>query len=350
MKTLLFKGSSARLAAVLLALPAGAALALEFAIQPFGYSGFGVPSTDGIFSVSGGMEPVERVDMKGGEFSVSGAFRSSVADANLTVPEVNLLPFGDAEGLENADGNTAIVPPGWTVEGYLIAAPWGAPGGWPTFADPGPPDRGQSFFSGGPDNAVTTATIHIDLPSSPARIDSGRVVAELSGWFGGFLGQNDMAALIATFLDPQDSELQTTRVGGITADQRQGHTGLLRDSAIVPVPTGARRVKVVLEMRRSANNGFNDGYADNLRLVLRDPIPPGGTQLDVPTISGPDLKLSFPSAIGRTYGLESRTGLDEGSWTTIPGLTATGTGEKVELVLSNAFGLQRTFYRLRVRP
>lgn len=351
MKRILFRGSIKPLAALLLACPASASLAVEFAIQPLGYSRFGVPSTDGVFSITGGLEPVRPVEMTSGGFSISGAFRSSIADANLTVPEVNLLPFGDAEGLEDADGSTSIVPPGWSVEGYLIAARWGTPGGWPTLTDAGPTDRGQNFFSGGPDNAVTTATIHIDLPSSPARIDSGQVLAELSGWFGGFQGQNDMASLTATFLDPQDSELQAVRVGGITADQRQGRTGLLRDSAIVTVPNGARRVKVVLEMRRSANIGFNDGYADNLRFIIRDPIPPvDSLTLDVPTISGPDLKLSFRSAVGRTYGIEARMALDEGIWTAIPGLTATGTGERVALVLSNAFGLQRGFYRLRELP
>lgn len=354
MNPILFRGSRTPLTALLLVLPACAALALEFAIQPFGYSRFGVPSTDGPYSIRGGLETVQEVAMAGGDFSVTGAFRSSIADANLTVPDVNLLPFGDAEGLADADGSTAIVPPGWEVEGYFIAAPWGAPGGWPRFEDPGPPDRGQNFFSGGPDNALTTATIHIDLPSNPSRIDSGHVNAELSGWFGGFQGQNDMASLTATFLDPQDSELQTVRVGGITADQRQGRTGLLPDSAIFQVPAGARRVKVVLEMRRSANIGFNDGYADNLRLIVRDPIPAGQPPepltLDVPIISGSDLKLPFQSAAGRTYGIESRAGLDEGIWTAIPGLTATGTGQRTELVISNAFGSLRSFYRLRELP
>lgn len=350
----LYHGSRRPFTAWVLLLPACAALAQEFAIQPSGYTRLAVASTDGLYSIRGGLEPVQPVTMTAGDFAVAGAFRSSLADANLTAPDVNLIPFGDAEGLEDADGSTAIVPPGWTVEGYLIAAPWGAPGGWPTFTEPGPPDRGRNFFSGGPDNALTTATIHLDLPARPARIDSGHVDGELSGWFGGFQGQNDMASLTATFLDPQDVGLQTIRVGGITADQRQGRTGLLRDSAVFPIPVGARRVQVVLEMRRSANNGFNDGYADSLRLVLRDPFPvgepPQPLTLEVPRLSGPDLRLTFRSAVGRTYGIEVRAGLDEGTWTPVPGLSATGTGQRTELVISNAFGLLRSFYRLRELP
>ncbi len=90
---------------------------------------------------------------------------------------------------------------------------------------------------------------------------------------------------------------------------------------------------------------------DNVSVVeVPGAEPTEPLSLDVPTISGPDMKLTFRSQAGRTYGIEARTGLDEGTWTTVPGLTAPGTGQKVQLVLSNAFGLQQSFYRLRELP
>lgn len=182
----------------------------------------------------------------------------------------NLLPFGNAEGLAGGDGSVSVPWPGWKISGRLTITRWDTANGYPVATDPGPEDRGANFFSGGPDSASSTATIRMELPVSPARIDAGQVVAELSGWFGGFQGQDDSASLKATFLTSAGAELESMRVGGFTAEQRQGLTALLPDLATLVVPTNARLIEVVLELKRSANVGFNDGYADNLSLILRD--------------------------------------------------------------------------------
>lgn len=185
-------------------------------------------------------------------------------------PDGNLLPFGNAEGLVGGDGSTAVSWPGWNVTGRLTIPRWDTGNGFPTPDDPGPNDRGANFFSGGPDNDLTSAVFRTELPLSPERIDAGRVQAELSGWFGGFAGQDDAAALKATFLDATGAPLVSLEIGGFGSAERQGRTALLHDSTAQVVPPNARAVEVVLEMKRSANVGFNDGYADNLSLVLRD--------------------------------------------------------------------------------
>jgi hypothetical protein len=181
----------------------------------------------------------------------------------------NLLPYGNAEGLSGGDG-TAVVPvPGWTVSGSLTVAKWGTPGGFPAAGDPGPEDRGLNFFSGGLGSALTTATTTVNLPASPARIDAGLVAAELSGWLGGFGSQDDAVTLTVTFLNAAGARLDSFTIGPVLARDRGNVTGLLQRSAKRIIPPTARKVEAVLSMKFTAGS-YNDAYADDLSLILRD--------------------------------------------------------------------------------
>lgn len=219
----------------------------------------------------------ERVN-NGGFEDFFGIF-APAADGTQTLgpnaPGENLLPYGDAEGLGDGTSILSIPIPGWTLEGPLSVVPWDSPDGWPLRSDPGPAERGVNFFAGGPDDGLvrnlTTATTRITLPADAGLLDAGQVTFEMSGWFGGFQGQADTAALRATFLDAAGESLESLLIGAPTPEQRQNRTALIYDSLARSVPAGARQAEVVLEMRRQANLGWNDGYADNLRFALRGP-------------------------------------------------------------------------------
>ena len=190
---------------------------------------------------------------------------------------VNLVVNGNAEsGSSSAVGNPVSVP-GWTVSSAFTVIPYGAPGGYPSASDPGPPDRLGQFFGGG-NAAVTTATQEIDLSANAADINQGNVTFNLSGYFGGFQSDNDNARLSATFFNGTTS-LGIATVGHVTAKDRSNATGLFFRCGSGVVPVNTTRVVITLTMARFSGNS-NDGYADSLSFICSlktGPLPTAAT-------------------------------------------------------------------------
>jgi len=89
----------------------------------------------------------------------------------------------------------------------------------------------------------------------------------LSGFLGGFHNQNDTATLTATFKDANGRSLGTSKIGPVTARDRKSITGLLPRHATGSIPPSTHTVVLELSMKR-VEPYYNDGYADNLTLVL----------------------------------------------------------------------------------
>lgn len=69
--------------------------------------------------------------------------------------------------------------------------------GFPAQGDPGPPNRGENFFSGS-GNGVQELSQSIDLRRFASVVDSGSARYELSGWLGGWLNQEDAPSCAPT--------------------------------------------------------------------------------------------------------------------------------------------------------
>ena len=65
---------------------------------------------------------------------------------------------------------------------------------------------------------------------------------------------------------------------------------------------------------------------------------------------GNDLRLSFTSVAGQNYIIQSRADLGSGTWTDLPGTSASGTGQTIEVVLTSLLGQRQQFYRVQVVP
>ncbi len=174
----------------------------------------------------------------------------------------NLVQNGDAEAGAGATGNDVVPPPGWSTSGAFTAARYGA-SGFP----PAPAGGGSNLFAGGPAQALSTATQTVSVSSSGADIDAERMRATLAALLGGWEGQEDSATVQATFLDVSGGALGSMAVGPVTAADRGGKSALLPRSASARVPPGTRSVRVVITSRR-ASGIYNDGYADNVSLIL----------------------------------------------------------------------------------
>ncbi|HEX2987157.1 MAG TPA: hypothetical protein VHS06_03195 [Chloroflexota bacterium] len=186
----------------------------------------------------------------------------------------NLIVNGDAEAGRGAlfedESHEVIPPPGWRTTGKLTAVVYVESDAFPTPDSPGPANRGANFLAGGPDCDASSASQTIDVASGAAAIDGGKTTFVLDGYLGGYWDQEDSATLTATFRGADAKPLGSATLGPATVADRKGETGLFHYAKNGAVPVGTRSIEVVLNMVR-ANPYFNDGYADNLSLVLTQP-------------------------------------------------------------------------------
>jgi hypothetical protein len=180
----------------------------------------------------------------------------------------NLIVNGGAEAWAHPRAATYGEPLGWTTTGTFTVEAYGAPGGYPKDTSPGSPQRGSAFFSGG-HAPLSTASQTISLAAAAGPIDAGRVRFALSGWLGGYGGQSDNMRVAVRFMRESGETLATASLPPVLARDRNGVTGMLRRTAQGRVPRDTRSAYVLVTSARA--DGFaNDGYADDLSLVLSD--------------------------------------------------------------------------------
>jgi hypothetical protein len=201
----------------------------------------------------------------------------------------NLIVNGNAEAAVGSTDGAPVPTPGWIVAGEATAGQYGAPYGYPALTDPGPDDRGKNLFSGGQADGSSTLTQTINVGQYASAIDSGTISYLLSGWLGGWDGQDDNATVTATFQNASGIALSSGTIGPVLSSDRSGASGLLYRSTTGTVPTGTRSVLVVATITRTAGTA-NDGYADNLSLAL------GGSGLSTACIPGGDGGVASPDA------------------------------------------------------
>lgn len=181
----------------------------------------------------------------------------------------NLIVNPDADAGVGLPGAGDL--PGWTTDANTavgeIAVQYNYDG-YPNGGVPGPRHRGNSFFAGGTDSALSTATQSIDVSSAAADVDARAVHYALEGWLGGYESQADYATLTAEFFDTSGTSLGSGTIGPVTVDQRRGVTGMYYRIATGFLPVGTRRIIVTIRSTRFAGSS-NDGYLDGLSLVLR---------------------------------------------------------------------------------
>ncbi len=195
---------------------------------------------------------------------------ASASIAGQCPVNVNLISNGDAEAQQTVTGNSDQDVTGWENEtGAITVVRYGEAGGFPTATDPGPASRGNFFFSGGPSSALATATQRIDVSGCSTLIDTGGLTYDVSGYFGGRVGQNDRARLDLQFYNSSNTQIGLATIGPVTAADRGNATGLLARALNGSIPIATRSIEFVLFMIPQA--GDNDGYADNLRFVILGP-------------------------------------------------------------------------------
>jgi hypothetical protein len=198
---------------------------------------------------------------------VAGIALVAAAPAGAAVPSGNLVVNPGAEAAPGAaDASSQLPLPGWTVESTFTAVQYGTPS-FLTAADGAALGGGVNFFAGGPGGATAAATQVIDVSAAAPEIDGAKVAATLSALLGGYATQTDHATVTATFLSAAGAPIGSVGLPTVTATDRNGVTALAARSASAAVPAGTRLVSVRIDATRDAGS-YNDGYIDNVSLVL----------------------------------------------------------------------------------
>lgn len=187
----------------------------------------------------------------------------SLAGAQSIFTGTNLIQNHSAEAGANSTGSSRVDVPGWVGQagiGTYDDANWEIPTG--TWSD------GTKFFHGG-NVAINTLTQVVEVFAGDiAAIDAGQATFTISGWFGGWSGQDDNATLVANFRDAGGSILGSSEVlGGFLSADRGGVSSMLSDSAAGTLAVGTRSIEFVLTSNRVGGGSYNDGVADNLQFA-----------------------------------------------------------------------------------
>jgi hypothetical protein len=159
------------------------------------------------------------------------------------------------------------------VQGQVTVWPY-AVTGVPDYTNPGLPNSGANVLGGG-QSATSRAYQSIDLGPIAAAIDTDRVRYEFSAYLGGYAHEGDTAVAEVGFFAADGTLLgNAPRLDGPTAVERGGVTRLFSYLGTgTSLPVGTRSAVVLLTFVRAANGGsYNNGYADNVSLVLT--LPP----------------------------------------------------------------------------
>lgn len=170
----------------------------------------------------------------------------------------NLIANGNAEA-----GSAS----GWTAfEGTDLFQAVKYGNNWVKPNEPGPVNRGSYLFAG-QSSPFSAGFQWLDIGNLAAQVSTGKLSFDLSGYLGGWTNQGDNAQLYVSFMDAAKTEIGSATLGPVTPADRGNQTGLLFREFSGYVPTGTTQIQLSLSMER-LNSSDNDGYADNLSLVL----------------------------------------------------------------------------------
>jgi Ca2+-binding RTX toxin-like protein len=210
--------------------------------------------------------------------ALTGVVLAGPGAAGAAIPVGNIVPNGGAEASTGANDADDVFPPPppWGVTQSFTAVKYGATPDFPSVAVGNAIGGGVNFFAGGPGPTSLGEQV-LDVSGAGAEIDAGVVSIELSGLLGGRLTDEDNAKVTAELTDAMgDVTFATLQIGPVSATDRANQTTLMPRSTTAAVPAGTRQIRLTVAATRVGGSGYNDGYADNVSLVLT-PIPPAFT-------------------------------------------------------------------------
>jgi hypothetical protein len=256
----------------------------------------------------------------------------------LATPAVaqNLLANGGGENDVGGNGFADVPPSSWSRTGGPTVVLYDAFG--PAYfgsSDPGMAVRGNNHFAGGNGHASSTMVQMIDVSGQSVQIDAGTVPYTLCGYVGGYSAQDDRAMVTVTFEDGASGDIGSATIGPVFAADRAFITALCPESVSGTVPSGTRTMVVQITFTRMLGT-YNDGYADEINLVLDGACPVSGGGCTTTTTSTTSTSsTASTSSTSSTSTSTSSTSTSTTSTTSTSSSTSTSTTSPTSIVTTS---------------
>ena len=146
---------------------------------------------------------------------------------------------------------------------------------------------GNAYFTGGPNNASSSAYQEVDVRAAATEVDAGQASVLLSAQLAGYGNEDDNGRVKLEFLNDAGTAIGS----GLLLGPQHGNQNIWKYYRKISVaPAKTRTIRVWLMAQRTSFN-FNDAYFDNVRLHLTK-TPPKAPQAVPPPVraaAGPDL-------------------------------------------------------------
>ena len=194
--------------------------------------------------------------------------------AGAAIPQGNLVQNPGAEQPAAPASDTGVAPPtGWSPSPGFTVMAYGRTG-FPSTSVGDGIGGGTNFFAGGPGVAIQRGGTSSSTSRGPRRRSTpatcARASAPTSAGSPARATRRASPSRSAPIALGDGGQLGAPlTIGPVTPGDRNNVTTLLRRDASVTVPAGARSVLISITATRT-DGAYNDGYADNVSLVLTD--------------------------------------------------------------------------------
>lgn len=305
----------------------------QYSIDSFTVAGGSGTVSGGTYSISGTVgQPDGNLTLSGGLFSMSGGFWSVVgADAGPPTETI----FDNTGGEENGYGGA--LPNTWLASKFCLGS------------QPYQLDSVSLLLSTGgrlPLPSTVRLQIYSNDPVSGTPSTSTGLIMNLSG----LTNPITVAHQLVKWTPATPFILSANKCYWAVLSVESGDS--LSQIGSVTLPTGDAGA---LGGTRSQNAGATweapNNFVNNKMLIrgTASPAPPA-LVVSAVSISGNELRLSFPTSAGQTYALESRAGLGSGDWAEVPGTRQTSAGAALQLIVPIALEQPQQYFRVKQLP
>ncbi len=322
-------------------LVAAATSAQNYSIDSFCIDSGGGISRDGVFAVSGTIRRPEAEPMTGGGYAVSGELQSIIA-APATDDNANpsTTIFDNTGGSSN--GYESATPNNWLAEKFCV--------GTQSYSL----DSLTLLLVSGDNNGeprLRTVRLRIysnDPVAGKPAVDTG-VIMNLAE-------ATNPITLPISFTEAPIKWKPAARF--ILAPNQcywavlSTDIGIVSEPASSTMPTGDA---ASLGRASSPDAGVTWPNLDpgtTRKMLIQGTASPAPQELTITAVSlsGTELRFSFPATAGRSYVIESRPDLAAGAWAEVPGTRTTSSGATLQLIVPIALAQPQEFYRVRMLP
>ncbi len=309
--------------------------AQSYSIDRFTIAGGGGTSTGGTFALSGTSGQSEAGRMSDSRYTIEGGFWS-FPDANSpAVAPITI--FDNTRGIFN--GTSFVTTTTWLASKFCLG-----------------PQAYQLDSVASPLSVagfnVRTSSVRLQIfsndPASGKPSASTGVIMNLSGMTNPIPLRPDETMVKWTPATP--FTLVANRCYWAVLSIESGASVWLAGSATMPTGDAGTFGRV-----GSTDAGVTWGAPDTFHngiMLIRGTAAasPPALVVSAVSISGSELRFSFPTSAGQTYAIESRAGLASDAWTEVPGTRQTSAGAAFEVSLPIRQSQPQQFFRVKQLP